>query len=184
MERSTDINEAEGLLAEAESTINKKLLFLIAFVYLSSYLNSVLQRCVPEKVYRGELGVALILGAIGGEISRHYLHEVEVKNLLYGQSILFKLMFLPPIFYDTIFNNQTNSVSALECICAIFSSLWMSSFIAAISFLCGFLSLLQSIQFGLIISTVDTDQLSSSPLVKRMSIATNSVLMLILQILD
>ena len=84
MEGNTEINEADGLLSEDESTINKKLLFLIAFVYLSSYLNSILQRCVPEKVYRGELGIALILGAIGGEISRHFLPEIEVKNLLYG----------------------------------------------------------------------------------------------------
>lgn len=143
-----------------------------------------LQRCIPERIYRGELGVALILGMIGGEIFRRFLPEVEVKNLLYGQAILFKLMILPPIFYETIFNNQTLQISALECICAICSSLWMSCFIAIISFLFGFLNLLESVQFGLIISTVDTDQLKSSPLVKRMSLATNSVLLLILQIID
>ena len=157
MEANTEIDEADGLLSEAESTINKKLLFLIAFVYLSSYLNSALSRCIPERIYRGELGVALILGMIGGEISRHFLPEVEVKNLLYGQAILFKLMILPPILYETIFNNKTQQISALECICAICSSLWMSFFIAVISFLCGFLSLFESIQFALIISTVDTD---------------------------
>lgn len=37
--------------------------------------------------------------------------------------------------------------------------------------------------FGLIISAVDTDQIKSDPLVKRMSIATNSIIILLLQII-
>jgi hypothetical protein len=106
MEENTEISSADGILSESESTLNKKLLFLIAIVYLSSYLHSLLQRCLPERLYRGDLGIALILGMVGGEISRHYLPEVEVKNLLYGQAILFKLMLLPPVFYETIFNNE------------------------------------------------------------------------------
>lgn len=50
--------------------------------------------------------MALILGIIAGEVTRHYLPETEVKNLLYGQAVVFKLMLLPPIFYETIFNNN------------------------------------------------------------------------------
>ena len=56
----------------------------------------------------------------------------------------------------------------------------MSFTISVVSFVFGFLGLFESVLFGLIISTVDTDQIKSSPLVKRMSVVANSVLILLL----
>ena len=94
------IADANGILAESESTINLKLLGLITIIFLSTQINSRLSKCIPNHYYRAEHGLTLVLGIIAGCIFDSKLSAEDVNNLLYSQALLFKLMILPPVFYE------------------------------------------------------------------------------------
>jgi hypothetical protein len=106
------IADANGILAESESTINLKLLGLITIIFLSTQINSRLSKCIPNHYYRAEHGLTLILGIIAGCIFDSKLSHEEINNLLYSQALMFKLMILPPVFYEyaySVNNNQPGS---------------------------------------------------------------------------
>ena len=63
---TTTVSDAEGILAEDESTLNKKLLGLVLILYLSTQINVRLQRVVPTEYYHGEMGLCYILGLVAG----------------------------------------------------------------------------------------------------------------------
>lgn len=187
---SLEIVGAEGLLAEPEASINKKLLGLIIIIYLSMQVNSRLQRKVPSHFYRGEHGLCLIFGLLAGCVFQLLMTDEEVKDLLYSQAIVFKLMLVPIIFYDQAFNvNHGRPGNVLNCVTAVLCSIVVSVLMSLIFyFIPGELLDLQlpyteCLILALSLSTVDTDT-SSVDQSKTMSLVTNTVILLLVQFLS
>lgn len=101
-----EIADAQGILAEPESKINLKLLGLITIIFLSTQINSRVSRCVPTHFYRGEHGLTLVLAIVAGVIFDSQMTDEDVSNLLYSQALIFKLLVLPPVFYDLAYNTN------------------------------------------------------------------------------
>ena len=159
-----EVNEviltANGILSESESTINKKLLGLISIIYLSTQINPILQRYIPQHFYRGEPGICLIMGIIAGCICQNLLAQEEVINLLYSQSVLFKLMLIPPAFYDLAFNVDHSKPKSLHNSgIGLLTTLTTSLFISLIYFASGMLdlSLLECMCLSMSVLLIDSE---------------------------
>jgi hypothetical protein len=87
------------MLNEKEQTLDHKILLFIALLYLSTLAHQLLSKCIDPSFYRHQEGAALLVGIAGGLFSAFFSTERDIKDVLYTQAILFKLMLLPPMIY-------------------------------------------------------------------------------------
>lgn len=75
---------------------------MIGMIILAGQLNRFLDNycCGMGKYLQGEHGLTMIIGIAGGFVAQKYYTEKDVKDFLFSQLILFKLMIVPPIIYE------------------------------------------------------------------------------------
>lgn len=95
-------------------------------------------------------------------------------------------MLLPPVFYDLAYNVQHYKQGNLfNCLVAVGCALLVSIVISLIYYITGMLDFgyVECLALALSLSTVDTDETNIENS-KTMSLATNTVLILLIQIIN
>ena len=88
---------------EEENIVDQRILYVIGMLIVANYLNHVLSRpqCKLTRYVQGEFGLAMIIGIIGGFVGKHFFDDTDIKDFFYEQTLLFRLILLPPIVYET-----------------------------------------------------------------------------------
>lgn len=111
--------------------------------------------------------------------------DAEVEDLLYSQALIFKLMLLPPVFYELAYNLK-NKASIGDCVTAISLSLIVALVMSFLYYLSDFvidMPYTECLILALSLSTVDTDH-NTQPQARTMSLAVNVVILLLIQYLS
>ena len=86
---------------DEEDVVDKRILAIIGMLVVANYLNYMLDRKFKlAKYVQGEHGLAMIIGIMGGLIAKQYFDDIDIKDFLYEQALLFRLLLLPPIVYE------------------------------------------------------------------------------------
>ena len=87
---------------DEENVVDQRILAIIGMLVLATYINYMLEtRFGLAKYVQGEPGLAMIIGMMGGLLAKQYFDDVDIKDFLYEQALLFKLFLIPPIVYES-----------------------------------------------------------------------------------
>jgi len=68
---------------------------------LANYVNATLENNFKiSKYYQKEHGLAMMIGIAGGVFAQSNFSDIQIKDFLFGQALLFKLFLMPIVLYE------------------------------------------------------------------------------------
>jgi hypothetical protein len=178
------------VLSEAENVMSFKFLVIILIIYLSTQVSARLSPYLDSIYYKGESGLCLIFGLIVGFIVQYFMSIKEVKDALYSQAIVFKLLLVPLIMYDKAFNvkhfhpgNFSNVVIAIITSFFVGFSLALFFYFLPTEHFGIEMPFVECLMLGLSLATVDTDR-TCVEMSMTMSLFVNLFVLMLIQYLS